>query len=90
MAEYPSKNINSVPGFDTGRVLYITKAENFTPADIMQFLNEGFALVSKTVANGTISFDFASFTEAEGTYTLTVGETSYTSSAVDVNFAAGE
>lgn len=87
MIEYPTTVTNSKPGFDSGRVLYITKAEAFTPAELIQFMNEGFVPIAVTESSGMKSFSFASFGVVDGVYTLTIGETSYYAEEEDANFS---
>lgn len=85
---YPIQNPETKPAQTTGRVLFIKDATDFTPALLLEFMNEGFVPVAVTESSGTTSFAFASFGEAEGTYTLTIGNSSFTSTDPEVAFAA--
>lgn len=85
---YPIQNPDTKPAQVTGRVVFIKDATEFTPAKLMELMNEGFVPVAVTESNGTTSFAFASFGEAEGTYTLTIGNDSFTSTDPDTEFAA--
>lgn len=71
-------------GFNTGRVLFVEDPADFTPREFLKFIDEGFVPVTVTDTNGTISYAFASWSAADGDYTLG----SATSDDLDTAFEA--
>lgn len=88
--KYPITNPEGVPAHVTGRILIITDPAEFTPAVFMRYINESFIPVAQIDTDGVISFDFASYGEADGVYTITIGKTSYTSEDPNTAYAEAD
>ena len=99
MITYPNNNVQSVPDFQTGRLIFIKDATALTPHIFYDYVKEGFMPVGLTVADDTAKYSLCEYSTKYGdeeTYTLKVGETTYTAAptedapAWDINYAAGE
>lgn len=78
--------------FTTGRILLLDADHiaALTPAKFYEYVDEGFIPMGEVVSSGTVTHSFISYTTEENgaDYTITLGNTSYTSDDLDTVYAA--
>ena len=95
MLTYPINVSNMKPGIDSGRLVYLSEETitELTPRDVLPFIAEGFAVVTKTTdaETGKVEFSFVAYKDdldaAENpSFTVWLGTNSFGSTGLDEKF----